>query len=230
MKLSCYSLNSYSDFNWVDMVAYLFECEARIIMIILLSLLSGSTSSEKMHHQHHQRLTTLQYELMHITSISDRNHCLSHQKTFCNGIDRVILAQNRVLISYIDPINRNHYNAEKLRNFCFLGRTAAACVTNDTYESSTLSYWITIDNIKANTIILHVQLWSSCIFVMLIIMISIETIICGWCCGYVCDTNGINGQLSQMLLTKTFILSYTDTVPNIELLFANNYTFNYYYS
>ena len=66
-------------------------------------------------------------------------------------------------------------------------------------------------------------------FVMLIMII--ETIICGWCCGYnyVCDTNGTNGQLSQLLLTKTFILRYTDVVQSIELLFRNNYTFNYYY-
>ena len=113
-----------------------------------------------MHHQHYQRLTTLYHELMHITSITDRNHCSSYQKTFCNGIGLVVLAQNPVLISYIDHVNHNHYNAEKLRNFSFLGRNVAGCSTGDTDKSSTLSYWITIDNIEANTTLynLHIQL------------------------------------------------------------------------
>ena len=42
---------------------------------------------------------------MHIVTITDRKHRLSHQKTISNELRCILLIQNRFCISYIDHVN-----------------------------------------------------------------------------------------------------------------------------
>ena len=139
------------------MDACVFECESRIIMITLLSLLCGSTRNQKIYHQHHQKSTTFSKVLMHITSTTDTNSCVSYPKTFFDGLRCLLFIRDRFVIVYIHHVNHNDYNVEKVRNFWFLGLDCC-CSTDayDNYINSTLSYWIKIDHIRANITILYI--------------------------------------------------------------------------
>ena len=116
MKLCCYSVDSWSDFNRVVHVVHVFECELYIIFGTTLCCSSKATIIQICV----TRSITLKHSfifIMYIRLVIDGNSIILFKKPLSGRCFDTSLANKWYLCHIFTDILETHCNTEKFRNF-----------------------------------------------------------------------------------------------------------------